>query len=81
MLFFTILLLEKEICHLSQVRKERLHYRLWCQLSAKLVFLEPLSSLILIHHNTASNMTASNEILNQSSETASEEAAWKKLRQ
>jgi len=34
-----------------------------------------------IHHNTASNMTASNEILNQSSETASEEAAWKKLRQ
>ena len=26
-------------------------------------------------------MTASNEILNQSSEAASEEAAWKKLRQ
>ena len=34
-----------------------------------------------IHHNTASNMTASNEILQQSSSAAPEEAARKKLKQ
>ena len=34
-----------------------------------------------IHHNTASNMTASNEILQQSSSATPEEAARKKLRQ
>ena len=35
-----------------------------------------------IYHNTASNVTASNEILQQSTSIApEEEAAWKKLRQ